>query len=108
MIKTIIILLLTLTTIFSFGQNNSLVYRFSVDNIVNIDSAKQVQYELLKETPITSCNFIDECDCFKLTTSSFISYSDLKNILYNKGYRIYGDIFLSDGRILKETTQTNK
>lgn len=83
-------------------QSNNLVYRFSISNIIDIDSAKQVQYNLLQESMITSCNFIDECDCFKLTTNSFISYNSFKNILYNKGYQLSGDIHLSDGRVLRE------
>jgi len=104
--RKILLIICFIIPLFASSQSIDLVYRFSVNNITSIDSAKQVQLEVIQQSNITSCNFIDECDCFKLTTSSFISYANLKNILLLGGYNLYGDVYLSDGRVLKETIQT--
>jgi len=94
--------------LFAFTQSeenpNDLIYKFSVNNITDMNSAKQVQLGLLQDTLVSSCWFIDGCDCFKLKVSSFMSYSDLKNILSTSGYQLSGDVSLSDGRVLKEIT----
>jgi hypothetical protein len=78
-----------------------LVYKFTVNGISTPELAKQVQYEIQQSLVNSSCVFIDECDCFKLATTDLITYNTLKNILSANGYQLLGEIYVSDGRVLK-------
>ncbi len=84
----------------SSSQKQNLVYKFSIQNITTPPEAKNIQYMLHQDIENSTSIFIDECDCFKISTDKQLSYQYLQTIISSYGYNIQGDIYVSDGRKL--------
>lgn len=86
----------------AFGQSSGsdLIYKFSVQGIQDRAAAKVVQYALMEHAFSTSCDYIEECTCFKLGVNAAIDYVTLKNILQDNGHVLTGEILLSNGTVL--------
>jgi hypothetical protein len=97
-------------TDFAHGQEAEadLVYKFSLQGIVDPVAAKPVQYALMEQPGITFCNFIDECDCFKLGSSTPLDYATLKDLLHDQGYELIGEVLASDGTVLTPPSATQE
>jgi hypothetical protein len=82
------------------------VYKFSITDISTPELALPVQMLLMDKPYASSCSFIDECDCFKMSVSSSVEYTELAEALSHGGYALSEEIFVSDGRILKSDPLT--
>ncbi len=80
---------------------NSLVYKFTVENITDQVSAESVKQTLLSNSIFASVKFFDEADCFKLTATEILTYDSLKEALLVDGYHLSNEVFLSDETILR-------
>ncbi len=90
----------------SFAQSEGeLTYKFTVEGVTDKSEAKLVQHGFLQESYTVSCVFIDECSCFKLTSSEALSYEFLRTLLANNGFELSTKVMVSDGTIL--TTSSN-
>lgn len=90
----------------SNAENTQLtVYKFSIENVIDQVDADQVIQSLLSNVNFTSANFIDEADCFKVTTNQPVSYEMLKVSLADEGFILSDKVLLSDGTIIQETTE---
>lgn len=80
---------------------DGLVYKFVVDGISDRPSAKPLQLALMEQASVTGCVFIDECDCFKLSTDAPIRYGMLAEVLSAAGHALVGEVLVSDGTVLR-------
>lgn len=104
--------LITPSSIFSqtssAGHLESIVYRFTITDVIDATQATAVQNLLMTKEFATSCNFIDEADCFKLSSSERITYETLKEALLAEGFILSSEVFLSDGTVIRSIVQLNE
>lgn len=99
---TLLLSAFVLLTQNSFAQSEgALTYKFTVEGVADKSEAKLVQHSFLQEAFTVSCVFIDECSCFKLTSSEALSYEFLRTLLANHGFELSEKVLVSDGAILK-------
>ncbi len=96
------LLLSVLGTMRSHAQvtEGDLAYKFTVDGVHDRAEAKPLQYALLERATVRSCDFIEECACFKLACSAPLDYATLDNMLQQNGRRLSGTVEVSDGTLL--------
>lgn len=103
----VVILLIACTAISGSVRAQSgegdLIYKFSLQDISTVATAKPVQYAMMAEPFATSCDYIDACACFKFGSNTPIDYATLQHILLDTGHHIVGEVLVSDGTILHPT-----
>ena len=77
-----------------------LAYKFTVDGIHDRAEAKPLQYALLERTTVRSCDFIEECACFKLASSVPLDLATLDAMLRENSRSLSGTVEVSDGTLL--------
>lgn len=85
----------------SSGHLESTVYKFTVSDVTDPSHANGVQSLLMSNDFISSCTFVDEADCFKLTSSKPLTYETLRDALLSEGFILSEKVLLSDGTIIK-------
>jgi len=83
-----------------------LIYKFTVQGITEPFTAKPVQAQLLLHAGMSSCIFIDACDCFKLSTTETLDHSGLRGLLQRCGQVLVGPVEVSDGTVLTAAAAT--
>jgi hypothetical protein len=83
------------------GVEGDLIYKFTVDGVSHRADAKPVQYVLLERSFVHSCEFIEECGCFKLASEVPLDYAALNDLLGDTPHRITGTVEVSDGTLLQ-------
>lgn len=112
------VILLLATLVFGFGSHaqssvtngpESIVYKFSVSGVANPEEAAEVMALLMEESFSSSCTFIDEADCFKLSSElSDLTYDTLAAALKKEGFELSTEVLTSDGRSLHKTITIQK
>ena len=78
-----------------------LIYKFTVDGVSHRADAKPVQYALLEQPFVHSCEFIEECGCFKLASNVPLDHAALNDLLGDARHRLSGTVEVSDGTFLQ-------
>ena len=97
-------LLFTVFSNFSYAQSSDeLTYKFTIDGILTRPDAKPIQYEFFNENYTVRCDFYEEEACFKLTANAPLNYKMLHDLLFNLGFELSDEVFVSDETILRAT-----
>jgi hypothetical protein len=98
-----LLLLVTCTVARAQAQvaEGDLVYKFTVDGVSHRADAKPVQYALLEMAFVHSCEFIEECGCFKLASSVPLDHAALNDLLGTARHQLSGTVEVSDGTFLQ-------
>ena len=85
------------------------VYKFSVNGVTNPTEAAPIMTLLMEQSFSSSCTFIDDADCFKLSSElNNLTYNALYTALKNEGFNLSTEIATSDGRSLHQTIIDHK
>jgi len=94
------------STLLHAQAEGELIYKFTVQGITEPGVAKGLQAQLLQHAGMSSCTFIDACDCFKLSTTEVLDHSALRSLLQSCGQVLTGPVEVSDGTVLTAPTTT--
>jgi hypothetical protein len=89
------------------NDQNTIVYKFSVAGVTTPTEAAPVLGLLMEQSFSISGRFIDECDCFKLSTNTEVDYEDLSTPLSDESYLLSDTIENSYGKTITEKTTNN-
>lgn len=85
-------------------QEGDLVYRFTVQGVADRETAKPVQHAMLEHVSVHACEYLQECQCFKMATPAALTYGQLRAMLMATGFVLTGTVTVSDGTVLTPIT----
>lgn len=92
----------------SSGALETVVYKFTIADVINPAEADAVQKLMMSNKFANSCSFIDEADCFKLSSNERLTYAALREALLSEGFILSAEVFLSDGTIIRSLVELNE